>query len=140
MQPPRPQFTIQRMMIVLAIVGLFFGLIMYRQRLRMTAALHESEAFQLHNPISVIGTGPVGTIHRKIPGQPGAVAYQPTPQGMDQMKSAEKFAHAASNIEKLLVALAFVLIVVGMGLVLPAIRRGRNQQNASPAPQGGQSP
>ncbi len=130
MRRPYVRFSVRGMMITVGIVSLFLALIVYSQRLRILAARHESEAFRLFNPISVIGTGPVGTIHRRTPGQPGTLAYQPTPQGLEQMETAREYAHAAANIEKILAALLLVLIIFGMGRLLAA-RRHRRQGNAS---------
>jgi hypothetical protein len=130
MQLPYVQFTVRRLMIAVAIVSLFLALTAYSQRLRGLAADHESEAFRLFNPISVAGAGPVGTIHRRIPGQSGTLAYQPTPQGLEQMKTAGDYAKAAANIEKVLAALLLILIIFGMGRFLVVRCHRRRQRNA----------
>ena len=49
MRLPSFRFTIRRMMIAVAIVGLFLGLVSYSQRLRAIAARHESQAFVFFN-------------------------------------------------------------------------------------------
>ena len=121
------RFTVRGMMIAVAMVSLLLALLAYRQRLRMFAASHESEAFRLFNPISAIGTGPVGTIHRKTPGQPGTLAYQPTPQGLEQMKTAGEYAHAAANVELVLAALLVVVTILGMGRFLAVRRHQRHR-------------
>ena len=130
MRWPYVRFTVRGMMITVGVVSLFLALFVYSQRLRMLAARHESEAFRLFNPISVIGTGPVGTIHRRTPGQPGMFAYQPTPQGLEQMEKAREYLHSAANIEMILAALLLMLTIFGMGRLL-AGRRQRRQGNAS---------
>jgi hypothetical protein len=124
------QFTVRGLMIAVAIVGLFLALTAYSQRLRMLAAGHESEAFSLFNPISVAGAGPVGTIHRRTPGQSGTLAYQPTPQGLEHMKTADEYARAAANIEKVLAALLLVSIIFAIGRLRVVRRHRRRQGNA----------
>jgi hypothetical protein len=43
-----------------------------------------------------------GYMHdRRVPGQLGTLAYQPTPQGLEEMKTAGDYAHAAANIERM---------------------------------------
>jgi hypothetical protein len=117
-QLPSFRFTIRRMMIGVAIVCLFFGLVAYSQRLRMMAARHESQAFQFFNPISITGSGPPGTIGRRIPGQAGVSFYQPTPPGMEQMNIAGEYKHSAARIEKALAALLLALIIFTIGRFL----------------------
>ncbi len=126
MRLPSFRFTIRRMMIAVAIVGLFFGLLAYSQRLRMIAARHESQAFQFFNPISITGPGPVGTIARRIPGQRGVSFYQPTPPGMEQMKIAGEYKHSAARIEKALAALMLALIIFAIGRFL--VNRSRRRR------------
>jgi hypothetical protein len=127
MRLPYVRFTLRGLMTAVAVVGLFLAPIAYSQRLRMPADRHESEVFRLFSPISVDGAGPVGTIHRRTPGRSGTLAYQPTPQGLEQMKTAGEYAQAAANIEKVLAALLLVLIIFGMGRLL-AVRRHRMRQ------------
>jgi hypothetical protein len=127
------RFTVRGLMIAVATVGLFLTPIAYSQRLRMLAARHQSEAFRLFRPISVAGAGPVGTIHRRAPGQSGTLAYQPTAQGLEQMKTADKYAQAAANLETVLAALLLGLIIFGMGRLLAVRRHRRRQGNASEA-------
>ncbi len=126
MRRPAVQFTVRGMMILVGILSLFLALIAYRQRLQVMAASHESEAFRLFNPISVIGTGPPGTIHRRTPGQTGTLAYQPTPQGLEQMKAGGEYAHAAARIDTILGTLLFVLVMLGMSRLI-AIRYRRQR-------------
>jgi hypothetical protein len=130
MRLPYVRFTVRQPMIAVAIVGLFLAPIAYSQRLRMLADRHESEAFRLFSPISVAGAGPVGTIHRRTPGQSGTLACQATPQGLEQMKTAGEYAQAAANIEKVVAALLLVLIIFGIGRLLAARRHRRRQGNA----------
>jgi hypothetical protein len=134
MQLPSFRFTIRRMMIAVAIVGLFFGLVAYSQRLRMIAARHESQAFQFFNPISIKGPGPVGTIGRRIPGQAGVSFYQPTPPGMEQLKIAGEYNHSAARIEKILAALLLALIIFAIGRFLVNRSRRRRQRIGPPFP------
>jgi hypothetical protein len=122
------------MMIAVGMVSLFLALIAYRQRLRVMAASHESEAVRLFNPISVIGTGPPGTIHRRTPGQTGTLAYQPTPQGLEKMKAGREYTQAAAKIDMILVTLLFVLMMLGMGRLIALQFRRPPQGNASPSP------
>jgi hypothetical protein len=131
MRLPYPQLTIRGMMITVVIVSLFLALIAFDQRLRLLAARHESEAFRLFNPISVIGAAPVGTIVRRTPGRPGTLAYQPTPQGLEQMKTAEEYTLAAADLDTVLAALLLVLIIVGMGRLVATRRRQASRGNAS---------
>jgi Na+/H+ antiporter NhaC len=135
MRLPYVRFTVRGMMIAVAIVSLFLALIAYSQRLRMLATRHESEAFRLFNPISVIGAGPPGTILRRTPGQPGILAYQVTPQGLEQMKTAEEYSYAAANINTVIAALLLVLVIFGMVRLLTTRRHQRRQGNASSPPQ-----
>jgi hypothetical protein len=132
MRRPDVRYTVRGMMITVGIVSLFLALIVYSQRLRILAARHESEAFRLFTPISVIGTGPVGTIQRRTPRQPGTLAYQPTRLGLEKMEMARECAHAAANIEKLVAALLLVLIIFGMGSLLAAKRHRCQEQPLSP--------
>ena len=88
MRLPSFRFTIRRMMIAVAIVGLFLGLVSYSQRLRAIAARHESQAFRvLQSDLDHRTPGPPGTIGRRIPGQRGVSFYQPTPPGMEQIEN-----------------------------------------------------
>jgi hypothetical protein len=128
------RFTIRRMMFAVAIVGLFLGLVVYSQRLRMIATRHESQAFQYFTPISVIESGPVGTIGRRIPGQAGMSFYQPTPLGLEQMKIAGEYKHSAANIEKILAVLLLVLIIFATSHFLVDRSRRRRQRIDSPPP------
>ncbi len=133
MRLPSFRFTIRRMMFAVAIVGLFFGLVAYSRRLRMIAARHESQAFQFFNPISITGSGPVGTIARRLPGQAGVSFYQPTPPGIEQLKIAGEFKHSASRIEKILAALLLILIIFAIGRFLVNRSRGRRPRIGSPS-------
>jgi hypothetical protein len=133
-QLPSFRFTIRRMMIAVAIVGLFFGLVAYSQRLRMMAARHESQAFVFFNPISITGSGPPGTIGRRIPGQAGVSFYQPTPQGWEQMRIAGEYKHSAANTEKALAALVFVLTIFAILHFLVIRSSRRHPRIESPPP------
>lgn len=133
MRLPSFRFTIRRMMIAVAIVGLFLGLVSYSQRLRAIAARHESQAFVFFNPISITGPGPPGTIGRRIPGQAGVSFYQPTPPGMEQMKIAGEYKHSAARIEKALAALLLALIIFTIGrFFVHRSRRGRPRIESPP--------
>jgi hypothetical protein len=135
MRVPQLRFRVREMMVAVAVVGLLLALVSYRQRLLMLAARHESEAFRLFKPFSVIGTGPPGTIHRRTPGQSGISAYQPTPQGLEQMKRADEFSLAAANIGSVIAFLLLASVIIGLGCLLAAKRRQRRQGNA-PVDQG----
>jgi hypothetical protein len=128
------RFTIRRMMLAVAMVGLFRGLVAYSQRLRMIATRHESQAFRFFKPISVIGSGPPGTIGRRIPGQAGTSFYQPTLQGLEQMRIAGNYKHSAASIEKILAALLLVLIILATGHFFMGRSRDRRQRIDSPTP------
>ncbi len=130
MRLPSFRFTIRRMMTAVAIVGLFLGLVAYSQRLRVTAARHESQAFQFFNPLSISGGPvPVGTIGRRIPGLAGVLFYQPTSPGMKQLKVAGEYEHSAARIETILAALVLALIIFAIGRFLVNRSRIRRQRS-----------
>jgi hypothetical protein len=134
MRLPSFRFTIRRMMIAVAIVGLFLGLVAYSQRVRAIAARHESQAFQFFNPISISGPGPVDTIARKLPGQAGMLFYQPTAPGLEQMKIAGEYKNSAARIEKILAALLLASITFAIGRFLVNWSRRGHSRIGSPHP------
>jgi hypothetical protein len=121
----RVRFSVRRMMLGVAIVGLVLALLAHDQRLRLMAANHKSRAFQLFKPISVTGAGPVGTIQHRVTGQPGTLAYQPTPEGLEQMRIANQYIRKAVKLEKTLAVVLLISIVWGTVEVLAARRRNK---------------
>ena len=123
MRLPRVRFTMRRMMLGVAVVGLVLALVAHDQRLRLMAANHKSRAFQQFKPIPVSGARPVGTIHHRVFGQPGILAYQPTPEGLEQMRIANQYIRKAVKLEKTLALVVLISIVWETVEVLAARRR-----------------
>ncbi len=121
----RLRFTVRHMMLTVAVVGVVLAVLIYRQQLRGMAAYHESKAFRLFKPITVKGAGPVGTIRLPGAAQAGTLAFQPTPEGMEQRRIADHYSSRALKLEKTFAAVLLVSIAWGMVEVLAARRRDR---------------
>src|SRR4051812_40397171 len=108
---PRPRFSVRRLMLVVAIVGLVMSLVAYRARLQGRAAYHRAQMAEQSTPIPAAPSLPPGTLVVKAPETGIRTAYRMTPQAQWHARMASKYPGSAARLGLLVTA---VLILSGV--------------------------